>query len=241
MNLTIDIGNSSVKAGVFNHEKLLEIFRFDDLNKNHLEIIKNKYPIKKTIISSVQKNNPDISKLIQSLFKIVMTLDADTSLPVKNQYKTPETLGKDRLAAVVGGKELFPDSHVLIFDVGTAITIDFITKDKIYQGGNISPGLKMRYQALHDYTENLPHLEPNDKSGLIGESTNEAIISGVQNGIIFELNQYIKEFEKKYKKIKTIITGGDANFFDNKLNYRIFVDQNLVLTGLNEILKFNYT
>ncbi len=241
MNIAIDIGNSSVKAGVFDNEKLVEVFRYEKINKNQLEAITNQYNIENSIVASVQKDDPDSIEEIESVLKNVMQLNHNTPLPIENQYTTPETLGLDRIAAAVGGYILFPDSNVLIFDIGTAITIDFITKDKKYIGGNISPGLNMRFKALNNYTDKLPYLTQDNTFGLLGSNTHEAIVSGVQNGLVFEINQYIKEFKEKHKKIKPILTGGDANFFDNKLNYRIFVEQNLVLIGLNEILKYNIT
>jgi type III pantothenate kinase len=241
MNIAIDIGNSSVKAGVFDNEKLVEVFRYEKINKKQLEAITNQYNIENSIVASVQKEDPDSIEEIKSVLKNVMKLNHNTPLPIENQYTTPETLGLDRIAAAVGGYTLFPDSNVLIFDIGTAITIDFITNNKKYIGGNISPGLNMRFKALNNYTDKLPYLTQNNTFGLLGSNTHEAIVSGVQNGLVFEINQYIKEFKEKHKKIKPILTGGDANFFDNKLNYRIFVEQNLVLIGLNEILKYNIT
>ena len=166
-------------------------------------------------------------------------LTAATPLPIRNLYKTPETLGKDRLAAVVGARRLFPGKDILVFDAGTALTIDFIDKEGNYRGGNISPGLNMRFRALHDYTQRLSLHSQTDDFETIGDSTAAAIISGVQNGIIFEMDFYIQSFVKKFPQLVTILTGGDVNFFANKFERRIFAEPNLVFIGLEDIVKFN--
>jgi type III pantothenate kinase len=123
--------------------------------------------------------------------------------------------------------------------MGSAITIDFINHQGIYKGGNISPGMNMRYKALHHFTQKLPLLKPQNTGILEGQNTNEAIHAGVQNGIRFEIEKYINAYEQKYASLITILTGGDSNFFDNKLNYTIFAESNLILKGLNKILKYN--
>jgi len=191
------------------------------------------------IVSSVKGFNIPGTKRLKRLLDHYMVLSAKTNLPLINLYQTPETLGKDRLAAVIGGISLFPGSNVLVIDAGTAITFDFINKQKEYLGGNISPGLSMRYQALHQFTKQLPLLQKEEDFELLGENTKKAIIRGVQNGIVFEINHYIESLSVKNGNITTILTGGDSNFFDNKLKYPIFVESDLVLMGLNKILKYN--
>ena len=166
-------------------------------------------------------------------------LTSRTELPIKNLYQTPETLGKDRIAGATGGISLFPGNNILVIDAGTAITFDFINKKEEYIGGNISPGLSMRYRALHQFTNQLPLLQKEDDIGMLGENTKKAIIRGVQNGIVFEMNHYIENLSLEHENLKTILTGGDSNFFDNKLKYPIFVESDLVLIGLNKILKYN--
>ena len=168
-----------------------------------------------------------------------MELTAATPVPINNLYKTPETLGKDRLAAVVGAHSLFPDKDVLVFDAGTALTIDFIDKEGNYRGGNISPGLNMRFRALHDYTQKLFLHSQSDDYQLLGADTPSAIISGVQNGMIFEINHYVHHFVKEFPQLVTILTGGDVNFFVNKIEKRIFAEPNLVFIGLKKIIEFN--
>jgi len=166
-------------------------------------------------------------------------LTAATPVPINNLYKTPETLGKDRLAAVVGAHSLFPDKDVLVLDAGTALTIDFIDKGGNYHGGNISPGLNMRFRALHDYTQKLFLHKQTDDYQFLGDDSASAIVSGVQNGIIFEIDYYIDHFVKQFPELVTILTGGDVNFLVNKIKRRIFAEPNLVFIGLMKIIEFN--
>jgi type III pantothenate kinase len=195
--------------------------------------------IKNAIVSSVKGYPIPGSARLKRYLNQYIELDPYTPLPIKNSYRTPDSLGKDRLAAVIGGNSIFPGSNILIIDAGTAITYDFIKADGTYIGGNISPGLKMRFQALHQYTNQLPLLKREANFELLGRDTHEAIVSGVQNGIVFELNQYIAALSNQNQNLHIILTGGDSKFFDNKLKYPIFVEPNLVLLGLNKILKYN--
>jgi type III pantothenate kinase len=239
LNLAIDIGNSAIKLGIFKDEKKLIVKRYDHFqHKTILELIQQ-YQVKNMIIGSVKGFHfHGLQRLKRHLTNLI-ELTPGLPLPIKNLYQTPETLGYDRIAAVTGGMALFPKTHILVIDAGTAITIDFLNKEGSYIGGNISPGLSMRFQALHQYTAQLPLLQNKEVSALLGANTKQAIICGVQNGIIFEINQYIKKMAEKYHPLTTILTGGDVNFFDNKLNYPIFAEPDLVLIGLNKILKYN--
>ena len=191
------------------------------------------------ILSNVSAVNQKVIDIISQKTAYFMELTAATPVPVRNLYKTPETLGKDRIAAVVGACSLFPGKDILVFDAGTALTIDFVDKEGNYRGGNISPGLNMRFRALHDYTQKLSLQTQTDDFLLLGDSTTSAIVSGVQNGMIFEMNYYINHFVKNFPQLVTILTGGDVNFFVNKFEKCIFAESNLVVIGLEKILKFN--
>ncbi|MGM0530076.1 MAG: type III pantothenate kinase [Bacteroidota bacterium] len=239
MNLAIDIGNSAVKAGIFKNNKPFRVIRFNNYFHQRILQLVLHYRIKDVIVSSVKGFTIPGAKRLKHYLNHYIELTSKTLLPVKNHYQTPETLGKDRIAAVIGGLSLFPGCDILVIDAGTAITFDFINKKNEYIGGNISPGLSMRYQALHQFTNQLPLLRKEEDFELLGENTNKAIIRGVQNGIIFEMNNYIESLSVKNGNLITIITGGDSNFFDNKLKYPIFVESDLVLLGLNKILKYN--
>lgn len=240
MNLVIDIGNTLTKTFVFKNEELTYDKQFSSLRKKDIQQIFNRFPeINHLIISSVTKNTlrlPDIAK--DKLDKLIY-LNENTPLPIVNKYKTPETLGKDRIAAIVGANNIFPGENVLAIDAGTAITFDFINKNGEYSGGNISPGLSMRFNALNYFTSKLPLLKPDENFPFIGTSTGKAIIAGVQNGIIFEIDGYIDTLSEQYEDLKVILTGGDTFFFAHKLKNRIFAKPFLVALGLNRILEYN--
>jgi type III pantothenate kinase len=158
---------------------------------------------------------------------------------VVNSYETPETLGKDRLAAVVGANRLMPETDLLVIDAGTAITFDFIDAHGVYHGGNIAPGIEMRAESLHQFTGKLPRVELKGDVLFLGKNTSEAIISGIIYGAAFEIDGYIDRLLLKYPKLCTFLTGGSSIYFDGKLKNPIFADKNLVLTGLNRILQYN--
>ncbi len=191
------------------------------------------------IVSSVSEIKPLLMKALIEKAPYFIELTAGTPIPIRNLYQTPETLGKDRLAAVVGAHSLYSGRNVLVIDAGTALTIDFIDGEGNYHGGNISPGLKMRFQSLHDYTKRLPLLIQSNEYKMIGDSTEAAIIAGVQNGIIFEVKEYIERFTKQYPDLVAVMTGGDVNFLVDKLKIPIFVESNLVFIGLGKIIQYN--
>jgi type III pantothenate kinase len=239
LDLALDIGNTFVKAGIFEEDRLLETFRFEHLQLDDIDDMADQYNLANVIVSSVKGEEIPVREQLKRRFGHYLELTHATALPIKNLYESPQTLGNDRIAAVVGGNTLYPSSNLLVIDAGTAITFDLLTKDGSYLGGNISPGLKLRFESLHRSTRQLPLMQPREGFGLLGKNTNDALVCGVQNGIIFEMNHYIKNLKDQYTRLTTILTGGDSNFFDNKLNYPIFVEPNLILFGLNEILKYN--
>jgi len=140
---------------------------------------------------------------------------------------------------VVGAHNLFPDSNILVIDAGTAITYDLLTAEGTYLGGNISPGIEMRFKALNQFTGKLPKIEKADQNILFGKTTEQAIRAGVQNGVVYEIEGTINSFKDFYKNLKVIITGGDAEFFEKKLKNSFFVSPNLTNLGLNRILEYN--
>ncbi|MDA9313033.1 type III pantothenate kinase, partial [Vicingaceae bacterium] len=154
---------------------------------------------------------------------------------------SPDTLGKDRIAAVAGAQGQFPNQNTLVIDAGTCVTYDFLTAEGDYLGGAISPGVQLRLQAMNDYTSKLPLLkwEGADNPQSIGDTTITSMLSGAVNGLISEMRGFIESYEKQYKSLKIVITGGDSNFFVKELKNGIFADPNLVLKGLNDILIYN--
>ncbi len=240
MNLVIDIGNTRTKFSVFNQGEVLITVPVDEFRPEHIEVLKNEHPsLNKVILSSVKGYSPELKETLQNNFDIFIELDHNTPIPLENKYNTKETLGKDRIAAVVGAFDLYPETNILVIDAGTAITYDILNNKSQYLGGNISPGIEMRFKALHHFTGKLPQVQAAEMNKLFGTTTEEAILLGVQNGIFYEVDKTIDKFKEFYSNLKVIITGGDANFFDKKLKNYFFVHFNLVALGLNCILEYN--
>ena len=239
MNLVIDIGNTRTKFSVMNRGEVLITVPVDELKPEHIGLLKHEYPdLKKAILCSVKDYSIALKTELKRFEKFI-ELDENTPLPVNNLYKTPGTLGKDRIAAAVGAFDLYPDSNLLIIDAGTAITYDIVNASGEFLGGNISPGIGMRFKALHAFTDKLPQLKQQPFDRLFGTTTEEAILAGVQNGVIFEVDRAIDTFKEFYRNLKVIITGGNAEFFERKLKNSFFVNFNLIALGLNRILEHN--
>jgi len=212
----------------------------DHLTVDHIKMLKDEHPqLNRAILSSVKPVDAELVHYLTEKFDLFIELDHQTSIPIENLYETPETLGKDRLAAAIGANELFPDQNILIIDAGSAITFDLVSEKNQFLGGNISPGLEMRFKALNHFTGKLPLVSYSDEFQSIGKNTTDAIRTGVQNGILYEIAQTIDLFNRNYQNLQIVMTGGDSNFFDKKLNYSIFVHFNLTLIGLNRILEHN--
>lgn len=240
MNLIIDVGNTLVKLAVFQENILFEKFTVE--HNGFLNVAKQvleKYPIiSKGIISSVGKLNQQDIEVVASEIKLLV-LNSETKLPFDNLYKTPKTLGVDRIALVSASVEQFSNNNVLIIDAGTCITYDFITTNNVYLGGAISPGIRLRYHSLHNLTANLPLLESQLPESLIGNSTDSSIHSGVVFGVLKEIDGVIKDYKQKYSDLTVILTGGDTNFLSKQLKNGIFANSNFLLEGLNFILEYN--
>lgn len=240
MNLIIDIGNTRTKYSVFNGNIEVHSEAHSENKIDWVTHLNTKFSsLDYCIISATGEFSDDFVHQCKSKIKKILVFDSSTRIPFETEYKTPATLGLDRLAGIAGAQVLYPKNNVLVISLGTAITFDIKTNTNIYRGGNISPGMKMRFRALNQFTHKLPLVEPNELITLLGDSTNQAILNGVVNGIIFEIEGMISETRKIYKDLTIILSGGDAPFFDNKLKKPIFVVPNLVSTGLNTILQYN--
>jgi type III pantothenate kinase len=238
MNLIVDIGNSSTKLAVFDRGKTINVFRSKELSSETLEKKLSPYKIDKAIISSVRKTPDLINYLLTFKIPLVHILTYKSKLPFTIEYETPETLGTDRIAAVAGAYNLFAGSEILVIDAGTAITFDFLSAG-IYKGGNISPGLLMRFKALNKFTGNLPLVSPTGNYSFPGRNTKDAITAGVITGVVYEINEYIRTFEKKHTEFKIILTGGDSGYIKDKIDYKITYMPDIVINGLNYILEYN--
>lgn len=239
MNLIIDIGNSVAKLAVFDQERLVEVFHSSNRSLDCLPMLCSRYPLERGIMASVVTLSNAIRQQLRSLPFQLIELTHQTSVPITNLYHTPETLGMDRLAAVIGANWLKPEHDLLVIDAGTCITFDFIDAQGRYHGGNISPGMSMRFKALNQFTDKLPEVSSKGEILPYGQSTETAIRSGVVQGIAFEIGGYITHLQKNYPKLLVFLTGGDEFSFDTKLKSIIFADRFLVLKGLNRILSYN--
>ncbi len=238
MNLVVDIGNSFIKIAVFKEDTILYSKYHKTFHVKDLKVLRKKYPFSRAIASSVRQNNP---YFIQHLLKNynLLLLDHKTKVPIKNMYKTPSTLGFDRLAAVVGGNHLYAKKNVLVIDIGTCMTFDYIDKAGNYLGGNISPGIEVRLKSMNEYTSSLPLVKRSNNQDILGKTTKSALQNGAVKGIKYEIESFIKTLTKKMGHLTVILTGGDALYFGELIESKIFVDPKLVLKGLNEILKYN--
>ncbi len=240
MNLVIDIGNTRTKFSVFNRGEVLITVPVEEFLPSHIDVLQLEYDnLNKVILSTVKNYSEELKNALHSRFDTFLELDANTPLPVENLYQTKETLGKDRIAAVVGAFDLYPNTNILVIDAGTAITYDILTAEGKYLGGNISPGIEMRFKALNQFTGRLPKVELAENRKLFGTNTEEAIRAGVQNGTVYEIDTTISAFKEFYDNLKVIMTGGNAEFFDYKLKNSFFVHFNLTSLGLNRILEYN--
>jgi len=240
MNLIIDQGNTFVKFAVFQKGKLV----FDTAFKAQLfvekvkEIFKMFPKINRSIISSVGAlSKKDLAVL--SLFSKVHVLSHTSKVPFKNSYATPHSLGIDRIALVTAAFYHNPHANTLVIDAGTCVTYDMINDFDEYLGGAISPGLRMRYKAMHEYTANLPLLEEEEILDFIGNATNTSMHSGVINGLTQEINGIVDQYAVRFKDLTVILTGGDAQFLSKRLKNTIFADSKFLLKGLNYLLEYN--
>lgn len=236
MNLAVDIGNSFIKIGTFHDGKLIN----HEIINNLIDAINyiNKQKPENLIVSSVNQDAQIIKGGIHKEIKTFI-LTSNLPVPIKNNYGNPDTLGADRLAATVGAFTLYPKKNCLAIDVGTCITFDIIDEKGVYLGGSISPGISMKFKALHTFTSRLPLIEPEGETALIGKTTRESILSGVINGTVAEIESMIRNYFNIFNNLQVIICGGDAKFFESRIKAPIFVVPELVLIGLNRILEHN--
>lgn len=238
MRLCIDIGNTRIKWAVFDERTMVHHDIFERNYESKLKELFEDYNIEKSISSSTRKKASSMEHLVGKYTDHTI-LDHHTKVPIVNMYKTPETLGRDRLAAVVAAHMQYPSQGSIVIDAGTCITYDFIDSKGVYLGGNIAPGVYMRLEAMHHFTDGLPLVERQMPTELLGTSTLTAMQNGAVRGTLMEIEAFLSTMSDKYGRLNVILTGGDAVFFGEMLNTEIFVSPYLVLMGLNEILIHN--
>lgn len=237
-DLCVDLGNSFAKTGLFRENHLEEIhwrLSFDEL----LAYAERVRP-RRVMLSSVSRTEDELRAVFGKNSAEIFLLTPHLPVPLTKAYDTPHTLGADRVAAAAGARALQPDAACLVIDLGTCITYDFVDERDVFQGGIISPGLRMRFRALHSFTQRLPDLQPDEAiPPLVGKNTRHAMQSGVLNGLVAELNGIVAQYREIYPDFQTLVCGGDARFFESSFQTPIFAVPELVLVGLHRILQHN--
>lgn len=234
MNLVLDIGNTRMKAGTFSDGDFAERLVFNDVAELKAYLGRTKFV--HALASSVKDDAVNVLSWVSAEGQKI-ALTASLPLPVSIKYKTPLTLGVDRIAAVCGAIDLFPGEDCLVIDAGTCMTFDFVDRNCVYYGGSISPGVHMRFESMHRLTAKLPLTAPILDAPLTGTTTVEALQSGVMNGMVEEIKGVVSRYKERHPATRVIMCGGDSPFFENIDKGSIFVAPDLVLRGLRRILK----
>lgn len=237
MNLTIDIGNTRTKIALFDGAIFIREEKFENTDAAHLLNVVKGINADALAFCSVAAKDPTLVNALKGLPYPVLEVTGTTPAPVTVEYQTPQTLGADRLAAVVGAVTLQPQTDLLVVDAGTCITYDFVDATGHYLGGNISPGVEMRLEALHKCTARLPRIEADGDTPDIGFNTETAIRAGVVRGIGYELQGCIRHWQKRHPDLRIFLTGGDRFAFSDALRKNILTDSHLVARGLNRLLR----
>jgi type III pantothenate kinase len=240
MLLAIDVGNTQIKLAVFELNTLIkkEIISYEDWKNKLKNSLKNFPKIKNIVIASVGKLEKD-DFLGLNLEIEVTFISKESKFPFNNLYSTPNTLGIDRMILATGAVLQFPNTNRLVIDAGTCVTYDFIDQNDNYLGGAISPGIRLRYESLHNYTSKLPLLNKENPNEIIGNSTVQSIHSGVVNGISLEIDGFINANLGENDNFIIILTGGDAEFLAERLKNTIFANPNFLLESLNQTFQYN--
>lgn len=240
-NAAVDVGNTFAKIGWFEGEKLTETVSKIPIDRLETHLRAN--PPAYAIFSSTSQDTTKYTDLLREFGVTSFQLTPTLALPIEKNYDTPNTLGADRVAAAVGAKVLFPNDHCLVIDMGTCVTYDWVSATGVFEGGIISPGFRMRFQAMNAFTKRLPLIEINSTDfqvpSLVGKSTRTAMESGAFNGLLAEMQGFIERYRSERGECQVLLCGGDAPLFENSLKNRIFAAPNLVLVGLNRILQYN--
>lgn len=254
MNLAVDIGNTAVKAAWFKHKRPWEVHSAPTIMALAEPIAR--YRPKRVIVSSVSSAYDELRAMIPEEARYV-ELGSDTPLPFENTYRTPRSLGTDRIAAVAGAQALYPSRNVLVIDAGTCVTYEILNHRQQYAGGLISPGLRMRWRAMHTFTARLPlvSLESSDSVRLaeslrsaqdapeeelpwVAKSTEEALQWGGLMGMAAEINQMIRMYADKFAALQVVTCGGDMKYLQPWISEHVYVPD-LVLIGLNSIVQYD--
>lgn len=238
MNLVIDLGNTRLKAAVFKSNQLVSSFFLDYHKINDFQSLVDISLINNIAITAVKEVPEPLSNLLNKWNKPLLYVDSQTPLPINLKYDTPATLGSDRICNVVAGSTIYPNKNVLVIDLGTCNKYDFVDKNGNYMGGSIAAGFKMRLDAMHQFTANLPLVKTYQTDEFIGKSTKSSMETGTYWGVVGEINEFVMQYQSRFNDTKVVATGGYLSYFEKVLKNFIFADPNLTLKGLNSILNF---
>lgn len=237
MNLVIDIGNTLTKLALFEGGRLIKLISQATVSEEEMVSIARQYHPEAAIISSVREGDGYVRILEQEVKVIKLT--GNTAVPIRNNYQTPWTLGPDRLAAAVAAHHTYGGKNVLVITCGSCITYDLVNRRGSYEGGAISPGMSMRFQAMNTFTGRLPLVSYQEDVPIVGQTTTGSLQSGAVNGMASEIDGMIERYREEYPDLIVILSGGDMIYFAKRLKNNIFALPNIVLEGLNIILNFN--
>lgn len=237
-NLVIDIGNTRCKYAFFRLGRLVEASYQRETLFEDIEKWKKQGGKLCIFLSGSGRVDSEFRALLRDQADCFWEAVPGMDLPIKINYATPETLGFDRIAVCVGGRVFCPNAPLLVIDSGTCVTYNYVSGEGCFLGGNISPGLGMRFKSLNQYTASLPEISPEANYGGMGCTTEEAIRNGVMEGMLFEIRQYMREFVRKNSGSRVLLTGGNACFLEGRLGADAMFNPYLGFWGLNEILKY---
>ncbi len=240
-NLIVDIGNTNIKLAIFDQSNTIlfnDIVSINQLTPT-LNFLNSKYSITHSIISNVAGTIPAALDEFVKQLPFHMELSATSLLPIMNAFQTPETLGVDRIAAVVAASQLFPQANNLVICAGTCITYNYITKANTFRGGAITPGIQMRLDAMHHFTSRLPSVQIGYVGSIMGYDTQSCMQSGAVLGAVYEIDTFINEYRAQFHDFNVLLTGGDTLLLESRIKNKIFADTELVIKGLQIILNYN--
>jgi|LakMenEpi03Aug12_release.lakeMendotaPanAssembly.Ray.scaffolds.fasta_scaffold44511_4 type III pantothenate kinase len=237
-NLVIDAGNTRIKVAMFIGHELHSVMVFNPAMPEEFVAWCKSFAPQKILLSDV--GGKAIEKIGAYLPSVpFFQLSAQLNLPFENLYASKQTLGADRMALVAGGIHFFPGKELLIIDAGTCVTYDVLGSNQKYLGGNITPGLQMRLQAMHTFTGKLPLPDFERPTEVLGTNTQSCLLSGAYFGLVGEIEYFIAHYANQKPNLKVLLTGGDAQTLAKSLKSSIFVHEHLLLYGLNKILSIN--
>ncbi|MEN9685937.1 MAG: hypothetical protein RLZZ28_1723 [Bacteroidota bacterium] len=233
-----DFGNTRLKCAVFNNRDFVEELVLEEATAASIEKLVTAYKPSKSILSSVINHSPEIEAVLAK-HTAFHKLGHNSKLPLTTPVGKPETIGADRLAICAAAVDLFPQKHNLAIGLGTCITYNYINHLHEFLGGSISPGMHMRFRAMHEQTALLPLIKAETNFPLIGFDTKTNLLSGVILGMAKEIDGIIDAYSLKFNNFNVLLTGGDMAFFVPHLKNKIFADPNLIYKGLYAISEYN--